>query len=296
MKILLIGKNGQVGWQLERALAPLGEVMATDKNVIDMAKHNSIISTIQNIKPDLIVNASAYTAVDKAESDADTAMSINASALSVIATEAKKINAVVIHYSTDYVFDGAKNKPYTENDTTNPMGIYGKSKLEGEKMLAEAGVPYLIFRTSWVYDTRGKNFLLTMLRLAQEREEMRVVNDQTGSPTWAKMIAMATSQIISQGSKDIQGFIQENKGIYHMTSAGETTWYNFAKNIIENAAGQKNFKVKSIIPITTNEYPTPAKRPQYSVMDNSKLKNTFNISIPSWEKGLKLVLEELKHD
>ncbi|BAY92956.1 MULTISPECIES: dTDP-4-dehydrorhamnose reductase [unclassified Tolypothrix] len=296
MRILLTGVTGQVGWELQRTLMTLGEIIAVERSAshpslqIDLAQPETIRRLIRDIKPDLIINPAAYTAVDKAESEPDLAMAINGIAPGIIAEEAKRIGAVVIHYSTDYVFDGNKTTAYTEQDRPNPQNIYGKTKLVGEQAIASVGVPHLILRTSWVYSRRGKNFLLTMLRLAQEREEIRVVEDQIGAPTWSRMIAEATSQIISQGSQNISEFLAAKGGIYHLTASGKTSWYGFAKAIFELEDKKSDRKLQRLIPIPSQEYPTPATRPAYSLLDSQKLSDNFGLVLPDWQRSLELVM------
>jgi dTDP-4-dehydrorhamnose reductase len=258
---------------------------------------------IRTVRPNLIVNAAAYTAVDQAEKEEAVARSINADAPAVMAEEAKKIGAGLVHYSTDYVFDGSKNSPYKETDPTGPLNVYGKTKLMGEQAIFEAGVPHLIFRTAWVYATRGRNFLLTILRLAtQGREELRIVSDQIGAPTWSRAIAFAATQILTQiyGRGDGLAVLTEVSGVYHMTSAGETTWYGFAKAILEDvsqmrqsapwfaaATGGRPLVAPRVIPISTEEYPTPARRPAYSLLSNSHLTETFGVQLPAWRTQLR---------
>ncbi|MBD2338253.1 dTDP-4-dehydrorhamnose reductase [Calothrix sp. FACHB-156] len=296
MRILLTGVTGQVGWELQRTLMTLGEVIVVERSAsnpslqIDLAQPETIRHTIREIKPDLIINPAAYTAVDKAESEPDLAMAINGIAPGIIAEEAKRTGAAVIHYSTDYVFDGNKTTAYTEQDQPNPQNIYGKTKLVGEQAIASVGVPHLILRTSWVYSRRGKNFLLTMLRLAQEREEIRVVDDQMGAPTWSRMIAEATSQIISQASQNISEFLAAKGGTYHLTASGKTSWYGFAKAIFELEDKKSDRKLQRLIAIPSQEYPTPATRPAYSLLDSQKLSDNFGLVLPDWQKSLELVL------
>ncbi|MBD2201309.1 dTDP-4-dehydrorhamnose reductase [Calothrix sp. FACHB-1219] len=296
MKILLTGVTGQVGWELQRTLMTIGEVIAVGRNInnpnlrMDLAQIDTIRRIIKEIKPDLIINPAAYTAVDKAETEPELAMTINAIAPGAIAEAAKEIGAAMIHYSTDYVFDGKKNTAYTELDEPNPQNIYGKTKLAGEQAIASVGVPYLILRTSWVYSLRGKNFLLTMLRLAQEREEIKVVDDQIGAPTWNRMIAEATAQIIGQAPGNISDFFANRGGIYHLTASGETSWYGFAKAIFELDEKKSDRKLQKLTPITTKEYPTPASRPAYSLLDSQKLSQSFGLILPDWEKCLALLL------
>ena len=290
MKILITGRNGQVGWELQRALAPLGETVAVDRAQLNLADVDSIRQAVRHIGPDLIVNAGAYTAVDKAEEDRDLAMAVNGVAPGVLAEEAKRIGAALIHYSTDYVFDGSKGSPYEEIDGTNPESAYGASKLAGEKAVAAVGAPHLTLRTSWVYGARGKNFLLTMLRLAGEREELRVVDDQTGAPTWSRMIAAATAAIVAQGRAHggVAAMLAERGGLYHLTAAGQTTWFGFASAIVAHALKQPR-----MTPIATAEYPLPAKRPAYSVMSSARLERTFGIALPDWRASLDLCLGEM---
>ena len=223
-RILLTGKNGQVGWELQRTLAPLGEVVVLDRRQLDLSDPDQIRERVREISPDLIVNAAAYTAVDRAEAEPEPAMAVNGTAPGLLAEEAKRIGAAIIHYSTDYVFDGAKTTPYTEEDAPNPLNVYGRTKLAGEQAVQAAGVPHLILRTSWVYGMRGKNFLLTILRLAREREELKIVDDQIGAPTWSRTIAEATAQILTSGAWPVSGA----SGIYHLTASGSTSWYGFA--------------------------------------------------------------------
>ena len=279
-KILLLGKNGQVGWELQRTLAPLGNVIALDQEELDLVRVGDIRRTVQEIKPDIIVNAAAYTSVDKAESEPDLAMAINRDAPGVLAEEAKKLGALLVHYSTDYVFDGTKDTPYTEEDKPNPLNVYGKTKLAGEQAIQAVDGNHLIFRTSWVYGTRGQNFFLTMLRLAREREEIRVVDDQIGAPTWCRMIAESTALILAQGinrEEGFSGYFEERKGIYHMTARGQTSWYGFAEKIFE-AVPDPERKLKRLVAVKTEEYPTVAQRPRRSVLSNIKLFQIFKLT------------------
>lgn len=291
-KILLTGKNGQVGWELQRALATLGVVVAVDRREMDLANPDSIRHCIREVKPDLIVNAAAYTAVDKAESEADLAMAINGIAPGIMAEEAKRQGAAIIHYSTDYVFDGKKNAPYTEQDDPEPLNGYGKTKLAGERAIQAGGAPHLIFRTSWVYGLRGKNFLLTVLRLAQERDEMKIVDDQIGAPTWSRMIADASARILAQIFSPIArhpAALAEVSGIYHLTAGGKTSWHGFASAILTHrCAGPApdSLRWPRLVPITTAEYPLPAARPGNSLLSNDKLMQTFALRLPDWDESL----------
>lgn len=286
MKILLTGKTGQVGYELERSLQGLGEIIALDRSQMDLANLGQVRDVIRTIKPDLIINPAAYTAVDKAESEPELAMRINGEAPGVIAEEAKKLGAVMIHYSTDYVFDGTKSTPYVETDPTCPINVYGVTKLAGEQAIKAAGIPHLILRTSWVYGMHGKNFLLTMLRLAQERDELRIVADQHGAPTWSRTIADTTARIVAlaNGAQHPQQWWQQHSGIYHLTAQGQTTWFGFTQAILENAAIAKK---PVLMPITTKDYPLPAKRPPYSVMACEHLIKKF-CELPQWDNALAL--------
>ena len=285
MKILVTGKTGQVGYELERSLQGLGEIISVDRSQMDLADLTQVRDVIRAVKPNLIVNPAAYTAVDKAETEFELAMRINGEAPGVMAEEAKKLGAAIIHYSTDYVFDGTKNVPYSEDDSTCPVNAYGRSKLAGEQAIQAAGIPHLILRTSWVYGMRGKNFLLTVLRLAQDRPELRIVGDQQGAPTWCRTIADTTAHIMAQaaGARGIEDWWQEKSGLYHLTARGQTTWAGFAEAILANAISSKKPIVTAI---TTQEYPLPAKRPEYSLMSTKKLADTFQIIEPEWNKAL----------
>jgi dTDP-4-dehydrorhamnose reductase len=296
-KIMLTGKSGQVGSELRRFLSRLGDLAAPDRHELDLLDADNIRRAVRDIRPQLIVNAAAYTKVDAAESDEANAHAVNAIAPAVLAEEAKKLGAAVVHYSTDYVFDGTKAAPYEEMDSANPISVYGKTKLAGEQAIRSTGVPHLIFRTAWVYATRGRNFLLTILRLATEKEELRIVRDQIGAPTWSREIAAATTKILAQVIErgSATSAFTEVSGTYHLTAAGETTWYDFARAIIEEAShtpqsipwfaaatGGRRLATRHIIPITTQEFPTAAARPAYSVLSNSRLMQTFGVALPDW--------------
>ncbi len=295
MRILLTGSTGQVGWELQRSLTTLGEVICVGREAtspslrMDLSAPETIRSVIREVKPNLIVNPAAYTAVDKAELEPELAMVVNGIAPGVIAEEAKLLGAGVIHYSTDYVFNGTQATPYTENDETDPQNTYGKTKLAGEQAIQAVGIPHLILRTSWVYGLRGKNFLLTMLKLAREREELKVVDDQVGAPTWSRMIAELTAQIITQSNDSID-FFSDSSGIYNLTSTGQTSWYSFASSIFEHDPNRSKQKLKQLIAIPSEQYPTPAKRPAYSSLDTQKITNQFGLTLLSWDKALKLAL------
>ncbi len=276
--ILLTGANGQVGRELQRTLAPLGNVRALDRQALDLAHMDAIRAAIREQKPDLIVNAAAYTAVDQAEAEPDLAMIINGQAPGVLAEEAKKLGALLVHYSTDYIFDGTKTDPYKEEDGPAPLNAYGRSKLAGEEAIAASGCRHLIFRTSWVYGLFGKNFLRTIQRLASEREELRIVADQIGAPTWSRMIAEA-SALALRGDPP--------SGLYHMTSAGATSWHGFAQAILD-AQGWRG----KLVPIATRDYPLPATRPANSRLDNGKLAADFDLTLPDWRHALGLCLAD----
>ncbi|MDO8828432.1 dTDP-4-dehydrorhamnose reductase [Methylophaga sp.] len=289
MKILLIGGQGQVGYQLQRSLACLGELHTTTRFSLDLADISAIRSLINELKPDLIVNAAAYTAVDKAEQETELARQINAIAPAVMAEEAKKLAIPLVHYSTDYVFDGSKDFPWVETDATGPLSHYGLTKLEGEQAITASQCDHLIFRTSWVYDRRGHNFLNTMLRLAEEREQLSIVDDQLGTPTWSRHIADVTVQALAQSYND-ESFWNKNTGIYHLSAAGQTSWKGFAEAIFK-LAEQDGRRVPEVTGITTAEYPTPARRPLNSLMDNSKLQQHFGLQLPDWQLSLQWVLQ-----
>ena len=289
MNILLTGKNGQVGWELARALLPLGNVAAFDHAGLDLADAAAVRRKLDEVRPDAIVNAAAYTAVDRAESEPELASAINAAAPALLAQEAARRGALLIHYSTDYVFDGAKAAPYVETDPTAPLGAYGRSKLAGEEGIRAAGCEHLIFRTSSVYGARGANFLRTILRLAAEREELRVVNDQIGAPTWARLIAEATAHALKQAMRERRDGAFRS-GTYHLAAAGETSWHGFASAIVE---GRQGLRVKAVTPITTVDYPTPAQRPANSRLDTGAFRARFGLALPDWRDCLQLCLEEI---
>jgi dTDP-4-dehydrorhamnose reductase len=293
MRLLLTGKNGQVGFELRRSLAPLGEIFAIDRSVCDLADHSKLRSLIRDIDPDVIVNPAAYTAVDRAETEQDVALAINGVTPGVIGEEAARRGALVVHYSTDYVFDGRGDSFYTEEEQPNPQGIYGLTKLAGETSLRESGARHLIFRTSWVTGLHGSNFAKTMLRLAEERDEIKVVCDQVGAPTTADLIADATAHAVREATRAPRNVPD---GIYHLVASGETNWHAYAVHIIETARlSGKPIRVSNdaIRAITTAEYPTLAKRPANSRLDTSKFRETFNLNLPSWHAGIDHVLQQM---
>ena len=289
MRILLTGVNGQVGWELQRTLAPLGEVIAADRGMLDLADTASIRRGVDAIAPDLIVNPAAYTAVDKAESESELAHAINATAPGELAQAAAARGIPLVHFSTDYVFDGRKSGAYTEADVPNPLGVYGASKLAGEQAVLAAGIPHLILRTSWVYGLRGRNFLLTMQRLARERDSLAVVDDQFGAPTWSRLIAEATALVIARWL-DRSGQTATS-GIYHLTCDGRTSWHGFTAAILAHLA-QTDEKLARLTAIPTAGYPTPAARPANSQLNSDKLAATFGVRLPDWESALALCLDQ----
>jgi dTDP-4-dehydrorhamnose reductase len=283
VKILLTGKNGQVGWELHRSLSTLGSVFAMGRSDMDLSKPETLGPVIREIRPDIIINAAAYTAVDKAESEPELAMTVNGIAPGVIAEEAQKIGAGMIHYSTDYVFDGETTSPYREEDSTCPLSVYGKSKLAGEKAVAQIDIPHFILRTGWVYSLRGSNFLLTMQKLAQTRKQIKVVGDQTGAPTWARSIAEGTVRILEQCRGATRPLVFPHSGVFNISCGGKTSWFGFAKKIFElsDLSG-----CTDVVFIPTIEYPTPATRPKYSLLSNEKLKQKFHHEMPQWQVAL----------
>lgn len=288
MKILLLGKNGQIGWELQRTLTPLGHITALGSRELDLTNEPAIRSAVRSIRPDLIVNAAAYNYVDKAESEPDLALAINGAAPRILAEEAALTSAMLVHYSTDYVFDGTKKTPYTEQDVTKPINTYGKTKLAGEEAITNTGCRHLILRTSWVYGLRGQNFLLTIMRLAAELNELSIVNDQHGAPTWCRLIAEATALIIATGCAN-----QCAEGIYHLTATGETTWHGFAESIINQASSRGLLANKPALKaISTKDYQTAAQRPKNSLLDSSALYSAYGLKLPNWILSLNLTLED----
>ena len=282
MKILLTGKTGQVGGELNSILKDMGELVSVGREQLDLSKIDSIEPAVLDILPDIIINAATYTAVDNAEEEPDLAMTINGVAPGVLAKAAKKVGASLIHYSTDYVFDGRSDTPYREEDATCPLSIYGESKLTGEKNIAETGIPYLILRTSWVYSLQGKSFLRTIKKLAAERDTLRIVDDQIGAPTWAHSIALATRKIIVQCLRDRAE--PSLSGVFHLTCQGQSSWHGFAKEILDLSGASLDTQ---LLPIPTSDYPTPAARPLYSLLCNNKLKKVFAFEMPHWHDALK---------
>ena len=294
--ILVTGKDGQVGFELLRSLAGVGQIFATGRNEMDLSDPDSIRRMVRQVRPGLIVNAAAYTAVDRAESEPELAMAVNGNAPGFLAEEAKRLGAALIHYSTDYVFDGTGSEPYAEDDEPRPINVYGRTKLAGERAIKEVDVPHLILRSGWIYGVRGKNFLLTMLRLARERDELSVVEDQVGAPTWSRAIADATGGILTRLGCGQPGFVEAcagQRGVYHLSAAGQTSWHGFAAAIFSHAVSQQCSqsaweldRTPTLKPISSEQYPTPARRPRYSVLANAKLQRTFGVLMPDWKVSL----------
>lgn len=286
-RILLTGARGQVGWELRRTLGCLGEVVALDSRAMNLADADAVRQTVRQMAPNIIVNPAAYTAVDKAENEPELAHAVNAVAPGILAEEAARLGALLVHYSTDYVFNGSGSTPWKEDDACDPLNVYGATKLAGECAIQATGCRHLIFRTSWVYGARGSNFLLTMRRLMRERPELKIVADQVGAPTWCRDLAEATAQVLGQIASPASGAAQaEPWGVYHMTNAGETSWHGFAEAIRTlDGTGAR------LLAIPSSEYPTPAKRPLNSRLDNDRLKRTFGISLQDWRAALALCLD-----
>jgi dTDP-4-dehydrorhamnose reductase len=298
MKILLTGKNGQLGFELQRALAPLGELVAVGQSDCDLADAAALRALVRAVAPDVIVNPAAYTAVDKAESDQSTAFAVNAEAPRILGEEGARLGALVLHYSTDYVFDGRKDGAYHEDDTPDPQSVYGRSKLDGEQALAAANARHLILRTSWVVGAHGGNFAKTMLRLAAERDHLKVVADQIGAPTSAALLADLSAQLVRQHAREGAGGVPGGfpYGIYHIAAAGETTWYDYARFVIGEAiAAGKPMQATpdAIAPLTTEQYPTPARRPLNSRLDTHRFRTTFGLRLPPWQDGVRHVLQQI---
>ena len=298
MRILLLGKNGQVGWELQRSLAPLGELVALDRHSTlqdggcgDLNDLDGLLETVLRLRPDVIVNAAAHTAVDKAESEPELAHALNTLAPGVLAKAAQAVGALLVHYSTDYVFDGSGTAPWSEDAITGPLSVYGQTKLEGERLIAAAGARHLTFRTSWVYAARGGNFAKTMLRLAQERDRLTVIDDQFGAPTGAELIADVTAHAIRQALRD-----DACGGTYHLAAAGKTTWNGYARFVLDTARALKPdmaIKAQEVAPVPTSAFPTPARRPLNSRMETTRLRQTFGLTLPDWQHGVRRMLAEI---
>ncbi len=301
LKILLLGKNGQVGWELQRSLSVLGELVALDRHSPglcgDLANLPGLAQTVRAVRPDVIVNAAAYTAVDKAESEPGLARTVNALAVGVLAQEAQTLGAWLVHYSTDYVFDGSGTRPWRETDTPAPLNVYGQTKLEGERLIQAANPRHLIFRTSWVYGARGGNFAKTMLRLAQERERLTVIDDQFGAPTGAELLADITAHALCQAVQAVNA--PALAGVYHVAAGGETTWFSYANMVLALAKRSKlatKLVVKTVDAVPTSAFPTPARRPHNSRLDTAKLQAALGLTLPHWTLGVERMLAETLQD
>jgi dTDP-4-dehydrorhamnose reductase len=291
VRLLVTGADGQIGWELRRSLMPLGEVTAMGRKACDLSRLQDLPRIIREAKPDIIVNAAAYTAVDKAEVEEPLATLINGAAVGVIADEARKCGALLIHYSTDYVFDGTKTAPYTEDDSPHPLNAYGRSKLAGERAIEQCGGNYLVLRTSWVYAARGRNFLLTVLRLAREQDELRIVSDQIGTPTWAREIADATTEIARQARREQeQGAFKS--GLFNVAATGETSWFGFAEAIVDRLAVTTGTPRKKIYPISSRDYHSPAERPKNSRLAGRRIRERYEVGLSDWKEGLGLCLND----
>jgi dTDP-4-dehydrorhamnose reductase len=287
MRIFLLAKNGQLGWELHRALLPLGEVAAVDFPDINLEKPDTFVGLIREFKPTVIVNPAAYTAVDLAESEMERARAINAAAAGILATETKRLDATLIHYSTDYVFDGKKGILYTEEDVPNPLNMYGRSKLEGEGAIQAAGGSHLTFRTSWVYSLRMVGgFVAKVLEWSRKQEQLRMVTDQVGNPTWARMLAEITALLLSRGS----GYLHERAGLYHLAGGGYASRFEWAQAILHLDPRKEEQTAKELLPALTADFPTPAERPLFSALDCSKFQDAFNLNVPDWKTALELAM------
>ena len=293
-RILLVGSAGQVGVELKRSFAEAGEIFEKNRSQVDVSRPDEIRAMVRSVAPDIVLNAAAYTAVDRAETERETANAINAVAPGVLAEEVLRRDALLVHFSTDYVFDGSKRTPWTETDSPKPLGVYGASKLAGDQAIEQVGGKYLIFRTSWVYGPHGKNFLFTMLRLAHERDQLKIVDDQVGAPTTSCELADATYSIVTSVLSGRHGGAADWSGLYNMTCGGSVSWYGFARAIFERAGDLLEGKKPEVVPILTSEYPTPAPRPAYSVLSNEKLQARFGVKLRPWEAALDNVLRVLK--
>jgi len=290
MKIVLFGKNGQLGWEFQRTLPILGEVISVGRDDLDLSDLNAVQHILEELKPNLIINTSAYTEVDLAETEAELAMNINAQAPGIMAEAARKCSAVFIHYSTDYVFDGKRGSPYSEGDLTNPLNVYGSSKLKGEGNIKQAGDAYLILRTSWVYSLRGNSFVNKVLGWARKNETLRIVSDQISSPTWARMLAEITSSMIAQNHADLLESIRERRGVYHLAGNGYTSRYEWAKQILANDPNRTEQVARVIEPALSDDFPTLAARPLFSALNCSRFEKTFGLQLPDWSHTLGLAM------
>jgi dTDP-4-dehydrorhamnose reductase len=291
--ILLFGKNGQLGWELNRTLLTLGNLTALDFPEIDLTNPDCLKPIIEETQPNVIINATAYTAVDKAETETELAMAINAQAPGIMAEYSKKVNAALIHFSTDYVFDGSKGSLYVETDKPNPLSVYGQSKYLGEQAVEQIDDAYFIFRTSWVYSMRGNSFVTKVLKWSREKEELKIVDDQIGNPTWARSLAEITAQLLVKSDDDIRGWMKEKKGIYHLAGDGYASRFEWAKAILENDPKKNEQKTKEIKPVKTSSFPTPATRPLFSALSCDLFFTIYNLQLPKWDKTLEIALKQI---
>ena len=291
MRILLLGKFGQLGWELHRTLAPLGDILALDVPEIDLCKENQLRQLLRQAHPELIVNAAAYTAVDRAESEADLAFAINGRAPEILAEEALSLKAAFIHFSTDYVFDGSKGSPYVETDTPNPLSVYAASKLAGDQAIQNISDVYMIIRTSWLYSLRRESFITKVLEWSRQQSTLRVVSDQIGSPTSARMLAEITVQMLAMGSKNIVGWLKEHRGLYHLAGSGIASRWEWAQAVLRHDPRKEEQVTKEILPALTADFPTPAQRPLYSALNCEQFTSTFGLRLPEWEDTLQLDME-----
>lgn len=292
MRILLLGKFGQLGWELHRTLAPLGEIVALDYPEIDLTQGDNIRQLVRDTHPKVIVNATAYTAVDRAESEPETAQAVNTQAPGLLAEQAVTVGAALIHYSTDYVFDGTKGSDYIETDIPNPLGVYGQSKLNGERVIEQVGGAYLILRTSWVYSLRRPSFVTKVLDWSRQQTTLRVVSDQVSNPTWARMLAEITALLLSKGAPDIVGFLEERRGIYHLAGSGHASRFEWAQSILKHDPQPDEQILKEILPAKSFEFPTPARRPYFSALNCDRFSDTFGLRLPDWEDALCMAMSD----
>ena len=292
MRILLLGKFGQLGWELHRTLAPLGEIVALDYPEIDLTQGDNIRQLVRDTHPKVIVNATAYTAVDRAESEPEIAQAVNTQAPGVLAEQAVTLGAALIHYSTDYVFDGTKGSDYIETDIPNPLGVYGQSKLNGERVIEQVGGAYLILRTSWVYSLRRPSFVAKVLDWSRQQTTLRVVSDQVSNPTWARMLAEITALLLSKGAPDIVGFLEERRGIYHLAGSGHASRFEWAQSILKHDPQPDEQILKEILPAKSCEFPTPARRPYFSALNCDRFSDTFGLRLPDWEDALCMAMSD----
>ena len=292
MRILLLGKFGQLGWELHRTLSPLGEIVALDYPEIDLTQGDNICQLVRDTHPKVIVNATAYTAVDRAESEPETAQAVNTQAPGLLAEQAVTVGAALIHYSTDYVFDGTKGSDYIETDIPNPLGVYGQSKLNGERVIEQVGGAYLILRTSWVYSLRRPSFVAKVLDWSRQQTTLRVVSDQVSNPTWARMLAEITALLLSKGAPDIVGFLEERRGIYHLAGSGHASRFEWAQSILKHDPKPNEQITKEVIPAKSSDFPTPARRPLVSALNCDRFSDTFGLRLPDWEDALCMAMSD----